>query len=119
MSVSSGSVVNDSSRAFGSFESVFSVEAAKRLHCACIESMPGRCITVTGPNHFFIGNPISSRYRDPSIAKHSGSKCLEQSSEVRVGPSQSFCWCFTALVHLDIECLREKANHDGYNTRFH
>ena len=47
MSVSSGSVVNDSSKAFGSFESFFSGEAAKRLHCTPIESTPGRCVTVT------------------------------------------------------------------------
>ena len=49
MSVSSGSVVNDSSRAFGTFESFFSGGAAKRLHCTPIESTPGRCVTVTGP----------------------------------------------------------------------
>ena len=49
MSVSSGSVVNDSSRAFSTFESFFSGGAAKRLHCTPIESTPGRCVTVTGP----------------------------------------------------------------------
>ena len=47
--MSSGSVVNDSSRAFGTFESFFSGGAAKRFHCTPIESTPGRCITVTGP----------------------------------------------------------------------
>ena len=48
MSVSSGSVANDSSRAFGTFESFFSGGAAKKLHCTPIEPMPVRCVTVTG-----------------------------------------------------------------------
>jgi len=50
-------------------------------------------------NFFFIGSPILSRKRDPSIMKHSGWKCLEQTSESLVGASQSFRLRLTALIH--------------------
>ena len=45
----------------------------------------------------------------PLRAKHSGSKCFEQSSELVDGLSQLFCCCLMALIHL-LRTLSSRGN---------
>ena len=67
----------------------------------------------SGLSRRLAGIPIESRKRTPSTTNHSGSKCLEQSTELAKGPSQLPRKRLTAHVHFACTlCLAE--TREGY-----